>query len=371
MQIKKLLLLLLAFQTSVLMAATASYAPNSECKECHPEIYEEYEKSMHRNSTIWTDPIHKAVWDLHPVNIKKQKYRCAKCHTPTADNISDMIGKTGKGIPDPSNETHTQGILCTYCHKIESIEKGLISNTNKMADTEYKDYFGTRDNPQRTRHHYNVKNENFANGQVCMGCHSHKKNKAKLDVCVTDMGKVDDKENCITCHMPQLKGSMSTKNETATYAFHGFPGANLHKDMLTQYIDMKFIKAEKGFKISIYNQSPHDMMLHPMRFTQLLVSVEHAGKVQEMKPEAFLRMIGKDKKPSPPWIANAVVKDTMIKGKETRLINYDTVLEKGDKVEATLGYYLVKPQVVERFGIEKSKRLETFHILKKLTYTVE
>ena len=369
MKIKNLLLIL-TIQISSLLAAT-SYAPNSECKECHPDIYAEYEKSMHRNSTIWKDPIHKAVWDMHPVNTKKQQYKCAKCHIPTADNISDMLGKDTKGIPDSTNETHTQGILCTYCHKIESVEEGLMSNTNKMADTKYKDYFGTRDNPKRTRYHYSVKNENFANGKVCMGCHSHKKNKARLDVCVTDMGEADDKENCITCHMPQVKGSMSTKADTPTYAFHGFPGANLHKDMLTKYIDMKFVEADKGFKISIHNESSHNLMLHPMRFTQLLVSVERDGKVEDMKPEIFVRMIGKDEKPSPPWIASEVVKDTMIKGKETRLVNYDQVVQKGDKVHATLGYYLVKPQVAKRFGIEINEHIDTFHILKKVTHIIK
>ena len=369
MKIKNLLLII-ALQSSSVMA-TNTYAPNSECKECHPKIYKEYEESMHRNSTIWKDPIHKAVWDMHPTNTKKQQYKCAKCHIPTADNIDDMIGKGTKGMPEPTNVTHTQGILCTYCHKIQDVKEGVMSNTNVMADTEYKDYFGTRENPKRTRHHYSVKNENFANGKVCMGCHSHKKNKAKLDVCITDMNEEGAQENCITCHMPQVQGSMSTKADTPTYAFHGFPGANLHKDMLLQYIQMKFIKEDAGFKISIHNRSPHNMMLHPMRHTQLLVSVESDGKMQEMKPEVFLRMIGKNKKPSPPWIANEVVKDTMIKGKETRLVNYDITLKQGDKVHATLGYYLVKPQVAKRFGIEESEKVSTFHILKEKIYTVK
>ncbi|MFT5660711.1 MAG: hypothetical protein ACI9TV_001353 [Sulfurimonas sp.] len=346
------------------------FQSNEYCKKCHPDIYKEYEKSMHRNSTIFKDPIHKAVWDKHPTNTKKQKYKCAKCHTPTADNIKDMLGKGTKGIPDVSNETHTQGILCSYCHRIESVEHGSMSSTNKIH-LEKKDYYGTREKPLRSRKHYQKYSEDFKNGQVCMGCHSHKKNSSKLDVCVTDMGKEDDSENCITCHMPQVKGDMSSKGETGTYAFHGFPGANLHKEKLLHYINMKFIKEDTGFQISIKNRSPHNLMLHPMRYTQLLVSVERDSKVQEFKPEVFIRMIGKDDKASPPWVANEVVKDTMIKGKETRKINYEKVLRKGDKVKVTLGYYLVKPDVAKKFAIKTSEHLSTFHILKDKTYTVE
>lgn len=369
----KNLVLILALQASLLIAApqpAQEFLPNIKCKKCHPDIYAEYEKSMHRNSTIFKDPIHKAVWDKHPVNNKKQQYKCAKCHTPTADNLSDMLGKGTTGVPDANNETHTEGILCAYCHRIESVEHGIMSNTNKIHPEE-KDYYGTRDKPLRSRKHYQKFSEDFKSGQVCMGCHSHKKNKAKLDVCVTDMGEKDSQENCITCHMPQVKGDVSTKGDTGTYAFHGFPGANLHKDKLVHYIHMKFIKEETGFKISIRNRSPHNMMLHPMRFTQLHVSIERDSNVQKLDSKTFMRVIGKDGKATPPWLADTVVKDTMIKGKETREIVYDNVLQKGDKVKAILGYYLLHPDAAKIFEVETDAHLEKFHILKEKTYIVE
>lgn len=365
----KLLVFLLLQVTCLFAEVKQAFESNEYCKKCHPDIYKEYEQSMHRNSTIFKDPIHKAVWDKHPSNIKKQKYKCAKCHTPTADNIEDMLGKGTKGMPDASNETHTQGILCSYCHRIESVEHGAMSNINKIH-SETKSYYGTRDKPLNSAGHYQKYSENFKNGQVCMGCHSHKKNNEKLDVCVTDMAKTDDSKNCITCHMPQIKGGMSIEGKTETYAFHGFPGANLHKEKLVDYIKMLFIKEDTSFKISIENKSPHNLMLHPMRYTQLLVSVQRDGKVQEFKPEVFVRIIGKDKKPTPPWLANEIVKNTIIKGKETTILNYEKVLQKGDKVKVILGYYLVKPEVAKKFDIKMNKHISTFHILKNKTYTV-
>ena len=94
------ILLLLSYSLS----ANAKFAKNKECKTCHPLISKEYASSMHFNSTIYRDPIHKAIWDKHPINKKKGKYKCAKCHIPTADNLSDMMGKGTKGMPDPENE---------------------------------------------------------------------------------------------------------------------------------------------------------------------------------------------------------------------------------------------------------------------------
>jgi len=39
-----------------------------------------------------------------------------------------------------------------------------------------------------------------------MGCHSHKENSLGFTICKTDeKGAKDKEQNCITCHMPQVK----------------------------------------------------------------------------------------------------------------------------------------------------------------------
>ena len=52
-----------------------------------------------------------------------------------------------------------------------------------------------------------------------------------------------------------------------------------------------------------------------------------------------------------PWLADTVIKDTSIKALETRTESFKTVLKKGDKVEAELGYYLVNPHAAAKLGI--------------------
>ncbi|MDF1875101.1 hypothetical protein JHD48_05090 [Sulfurimonas sp. SAG-AH-194-I05] len=362
---------LLTLLCGTFLVANSSFAPNSDCKKCHPDIYKEYETSMHRKSTVFLDPIHKAIWDKHPLKSKKEQYKCAKCHTPTANNLSDMLGKDTKGIPDIENSTHTEGILCTYCHRIESVQYGNKSNTNKISqDKEY--YFGNIRGKQRNTFHSSTNdNTHFMNGGVCMGCHSHKKNKKNLDVCITGSKNENSKENCITCHMPKVTGDISTKRDTLRHSFHGFPGTNSNQDMLAKYIHIHMKNDAEKFHISIYNESPHDMLLHPLRLTKLLVRVEHNKIVKDLKQTVFARTIGRDTTPLPPWLASEVIKNTMIKADETRVITYKKALKKGDKVTVTLGYYLVNPKLLKKFGLEKEGNAGTFKILKQHIFTVK
>ncbi|MBL4730607.1 MAG: hypothetical protein JKY28_04475 [Sulfurimonas sp.] len=339
----------------------ATFQSNTTCKECHPTIYKEHEGAMHNRASIFKDPIHKAVWDKHPLK-KKKKYKCAKCHTPAAKTIQSM--------PDMNDPTHLQAISCAYCHRIESIELGSKSNKNIINKKE-KNYFATIQNPVENTFHTAATNTNFKTAQVCMGCHSHKKNKEKLDVCSTTMGKLSDKNNCISCHMPKVSGSVSTFRDTLKHSYHGFPGANAGQEMLAKYIDIRFIQKSDGFSVSIYNQSPHAMLLHPLRVLQLRVSVERNERVEEFKPKVFMRVLGKNKKPTPPWLATQLLKNTMIKAKETRVLSYTKELEPDDKIKVTLGYYLVNPKLVVKFTLQTNEKAKKFNILKEVIFKVK
>lgn len=369
MKVKYLLVILLTLSSTLI--ANAKFALDSECKSCHPLISQEYESAMHKNSTIFKDPIHKAVWDRHPINKKKSKYKCAKCHTPTASNLKEMMGKETKGVPDASNPTHTEGISCAFCHRIESIKHGSMSNSNVISKKE-KHYFGTMQNALKSEFHTSSSdNKNFQNGNVCIGCHSHKKNKAKLNVCSTNISNEMDRANCVSCHMPKVDGSVSNVRETKKHSFHGFPGAHTHQDMLSKYIGLELLKNIGSFEVAVNNKSSHALFLHPLRLSQLRVSVERDSKVEKFKPEVFVRVIGKDGKPTPPWVANTVVKDTMIKANEKRVVTYKKQLQKGDKVHVTLGYFLVKPKALKKFGLENDAVAKKFYVLKKETFIVK
>jgi hypothetical protein len=327
------------------------FVPNKVCKECHPTIYKEYQTSQHANSTIFKDPIHKAVWMKHPKR-KKGAYTCAFCHTPAANNIEELIAPNSIG-PDPKNPTQNEAVSCAYCHRIKAIKKGDKINHNIISKTP-KRYFGARkEHIKSPFHEIDTTNKNFLKGNVCMGCHSHKKNKFGLNVCSTDENKEIENSNCVSCHMPKVKGSVSTYKDTKTHAFHGFAGAHSHQDFLKKYVDIEFMPHLKGFEIALNSKLPHAFLLHPARVAFMKVKVIRDKKAVFEDTQILTRVIGANGKPTPPWLAREVVKDTMLKANEKRVYKYDFNLEKGDKIIAVLGYRLVKPPLAKKLELKK------------------
>jgi len=341
-----------------------NFAPNKDCQKCHPLIYKEYQTSQHANATIFKDPIHKAVWKKHPAK-KKESYNCAKCHTPAADNFKELVKPKNGVMPDPNNHTQEDAVACAYCHRIKEIKEGLQTNTN-IISKEPKKYFGTlKDHIKSPYHKIETTNPNFLKGNVCMGCHSHKRNKFGLNVCSTNENREIENANCVSCHMPKVEGSVSILRETKTHTFHGFAGAHAHNDKLKKYIDIEFLPKLKDFEIAVNSKVPHDLLLHPLRVAFLKVNVIRDGKKVFEKKEIFVRVFGADGKPTPPWLAREVVKDTMIKENEKRVFRYKFELQKGDKIVAVLGYKLVKPPMLKKLGLEKEEIAKKVFILKK------
>jgi len=349
---------------SVLLCAQAKFEPSQTCKSCHPTIYNEFQSTQHTKASIFDDEIHAAVWKKHPKNTKMSSYACAKCHTPAASNYEGLIKKHNSVVPDINNTTHTEGISCAYCHRIEAIEPGKISNTNIIAK-EKKAYFGSlKSHIESTFHKIKTDSKHFNSGNVCVGCHSHKKNKYDINVCSTNIDNELDGANCVSCHMPKIEGSVSNIRETKEHAFHGFPGTHTHQNMLTQYVDLGLKQNNKTFTITIDNKSSHALSLHPMRMMQLRVSIMRKGKTIELEPKNFARVIGANGKGTPPWLAREIVKDNSIKAHEKKVSTYQYILQKGDILEVTIGYYLVNPKMLKSLDLEKSEVATKFHHFK-------
>ncbi|WP_200762454.1 multiheme c-type cytochrome [Nitrosophilus alvini] len=354
---------------SVLTLFGAQFAKNEECKECHPLIYQEFATSQHANSTIFKDEIHGAIWNIHPKK-KKSSYSCAKCHTPAANNIKELISAGNGIVPDQKNPTQNEGISCAYCHRIESIKHEWKSNVNIISKDEKK-YFGTRkDHIKSPFHKIDTSNRNFLDGNVCIGCHSHKKNKNGLNICSTNIKNEMDGSNCISCHMPKIGGSVSVLRKTRTHTFHGFPGAHTHQSMLKKYVDIEFLRNIEDFDISVNNKSSHALFLHPLRVAKLKVEVFRNGKKVYEDTKTFARIIGANGKPTPPWLAKEVIKNSMPGPNEKKVFKHNFKLEKGDKIKAVLGYYLVNPKMINKLGLQNSEIAKRFFILTQKQFKI-
>lgn len=352
----------------------ANSADTATCQKCHPTIVAEFESSMHKKSSIYEDKIHKAVWDKHP-NKEKNDYTCAKCHTPNAKDEA----------------AQKEGITCISCHTISSVEKHAQANKNIYTDKDKTFYsaeagrekeivkyektstwWGNKTTVGSAYHDIDYTNENYYNGQMCMGCHSHRQNSHDLAVCTTEEDGAKSKEsNCISCHMPKVEGTATTVRKSKQHAYHGFAGARVSPEMLSEHVDLDFKKSANGFDVVVENKAPHDFMTHPLRVAQLRVTLIRDSKYTELATHTFVRVIGTDGKPSMPWLATEIVKDTMLKANEKRVINYSDSLKSGDKIEASLGYYLVNPKAVENLNLQDEKELTKFTTLKTKLFSVE
>ena len=364
---------------SLMTTQTYAALENTTCQKCHPVIYQEYQNSMHSRSSIYKDAIHKAVWDKHPAKAQGN-YTCAKCHTPSDHNLMN-----GTKPLEENAIQQTEPISCQQCHMIESVEKHTKANKNilttkpktffaadkalkgtKVLFKEESHFFGMFSTKSGSPYHdIDYTNEGYYNGDSCMGCHSHKQNSKGFAVCDMEVKQGDSKENCVSCHMPQIQGSLANQKQSATHAFHGQSIHNSTPALLSKYVKLSIAQKSNGFDISIKNEATHTLFPQPLRLSQLRVSIERDGKVLDLKTESFARVIGTNGKPSMPWLADAIISDTSIKALETRKINYDTVLQAGDTIVVKFGYFVVNPKAAKTLEITDKKVTEFVVLTKK------
>ncbi len=355
---------------------------NTTCQKCHPKIYQEYQRSIHAKASIYTDAIHKAVWDKHPAK-PKGNYNCAVCHTPADHALTQH-----KGLPADNAIQHNEPISCQSCHTIESIQTHAKRNINHYTDKpkyfyaadkqrkgqkvifkEEKSLFGLLTHTTGSPYHdIDYSNENFYNGGVCLGCHDHKQNGKGFSICDLEVKQTPEDPTCMGCHMPQTQGAVANQKQTQTHAFHG---NSIHQTPkhLASYVPLSLTTDANGFSVTIENQATHTLFPQPLREGQLRVSITHQGKTTTLPPVSFKRTIGKAGKPAMPWLATEVLNDSTIKAKEKRAIHFDTPLHPGDEVTLTLGYYLVNPKAAKALNITQEEATQ-FIVLNKTHITI-
>jgi hypothetical protein len=321
------------------MEIKGDFAKTRQCIRCHLTIYKEYKASAHYNSIPERDPIHARVVELYQKAHGTTAYPCAKCHAPAVKDRKNPAA-------DPY---YHEAIACAYCHRIEAIEEHPKANKNVISPKKGL-YFGVRHPEMRSDYHkIDLSNPIHKNGDVCMGCHSHKQNSGGFVVCETESNNTLA-QNCITCHMPQVEGSLSDRVDTPAHAYHGFATIDRGREYLQKYVDLNLTRNNGRLQVAITNRAPHKLLLHPLRMARLVVTFYKGGKVVEQKSFDFERLIGKEGRPTPPWLADQVVKDTMIKGGERRLIEVE--LPEADRVEAQLLLFRVHPKIAKKMGLE-------------------
>jgi hypothetical protein len=196
-----------------------------------------------------------------------------------------------------------------------------------------------------------------------MGCHSHTNNEHGFDTVMLDaMIDKNDKNTCVTCHMPQVMGTKVTINETKTHAFHGIAGIyHMNKEM-GKYIDLEVNKSSTGFSVKVINKSNHALFGQALREGKLKAMILRGNKEIELKPFIFTRILAKDGKEAMPWAANGTIKDTLVYAK--REINFTHKLLKGDVLVLTVGVQLLTDKGAKALDLQNNKEVTKFRVLK-------
>ena len=385
---KKLLLSILL--TSVTLFA--NYAKNETCKGCHTLIYDEFYDSLHRKSSIYEDSIHQAAWNNHP-DKQNKSYTCAKCHTPTDLKLLDNLKNNKTALPSKNKEQIQEAISCAFCHSIKNIKEHEGMSTNEMstqkkffysANNEKKDLsevkyeddtslFGmVKEKKGSPFHKIDYTNKNYYNANMCMGCHAELKNSQNVELFkIKKASAKDEKTNCITCHMPKVKGSMSNIEITDKHRYHGFAGAHNKSGLLEKYVKFSFNQKANGFDIGIKNEASHDLFLQPLRVAILKVSIIRDGKTIELQEHQFEKTYKKEDTLSSHWLANKVQKNSMIHANEKVNIAFDTPVIPKDRVKVILGFYLVKPSMIEELKLQNNKTATKFNTLKQQLFDIK
>ncbi len=371
----------LAIFISLFVSSTLFANESRVCQKCHPIIYQEYTESSHKNASTYNNPIHKALWEIHPKDSQGYK-TCAKCHSP-----SDLKA-LNEGVLEDNEIQKNAPISCVYCHSIKMVEEGEGSNTNVLTDKKREFYTAEQAKKGKPKASYETKsswfglvkesrnspyhkieynNENYYSGNVCMGCHSHTNNEHSFDITMLDaMIDKKDKNTCITCHMPQIAGTKVTINETKTHAYHGIAGIyHMNKEM-GKYLEFQVDKTTQGFQVKIRNKSNHALFGQSFREGVLDVSIIRDAKVINLKPFIFTRILGKDAQEVMPWDADMTLKDSLIYAKKD--IMFPVKLQDGDSLKLTLSVRRISKEKAKELGLN-NKKLTKKRVLKVQTFS--
>jgi hypothetical protein len=355
--------------------ANAKYLDNHSCNECHEKIYEEYQTSHHAKG-YFNDTLHRKIAD----KVSTEKYECATCHMPMADNLNDLI--SGKARPNKSNKTHTDAISCYFCHTIAYVKTAHKFNVNTKA-RQAKNYkptlYGRLHDPDDSDKHSSASNPVYAK-KVCMGCHSHKLNDNNVTI-FRAMDTKQDSLGCIKCHMPELEGGAEKMDKRARghHASHKFLG--IHDEAFRKTgMDINISAEGKKLKIKLTNKMEHPLIIQPARVKFLKITVTRNGKAvwSNYKNEAkedrqgYFSFSFKEKEDSVIIPATATSGEmNNIAAKESRVLEYDVpALKKGDIVTVGLYVQFAKNACTKVVSLEESNLTDEV-LMKEVHFTVD
>ena len=348
---KSNIILYVLFISSIVFAQNDALESVDDCAACHEEIVQQWQGSMHAQSTLEKDVLYRSMYEWAKKDTKgKITKKCKNCHTPYF-YLEDTILV--------SDQDRERLIDCIYCHSIDSLHKEPIFSSVKYAanDNDKSDY------------HTIQSREHFENEKLCMQCHAELTNPNKVAICTTGdeyYNQNENKSSCQSCHMSTVQGNKSSESDSVSVIHaHTFSGPH-DENFLKKSIKISGKLDGNKLEISIDNsKTPHGYPTGtPLRMVLLkVIGLNRNGKivyqnwqnnpVKEDMQAVFARMFVDDKgnMPSPPWRAVQVGHESRLKPGEIRKIYYE-LPETVNKVKAKLFFQLAPIPILNKLKID-------------------
>jgi hypothetical protein len=370
----KIFYLFLLLSSSVLYA---KYLSNKSCKECHEDIYYEYQSSYHAK-TYFNDELHRKVAN----KASNKTYDCAVCHMPGAKNLKELI--SGKERPHKDHIEQHDAISCIYCHQIAYVKKAHEHNINiraKQLEGYKPNMYGSLENPDDSDKHAMLNNPIY-DKNVCLGCHSHKRNKNDVLIFQT-VQKNQDSTECIKCHMPLIDGGAEKDNKRGRLQHHSHTFAGIHSlAMMKESVNLS-VKIDKNkLFVTIKNKMPHPLIIQAARLKYLDIQIKRDGKIiwknfkkspLEDKQGAFhIEFLDEhNQEVIIPSFAKKRGFVNNLNAKETKTLIYNTPnIQKGDTISVILYVILAKPNCQKAITLD-DPNLTKPQLMQKYSYKVE
>jgi len=375
------------FDTHIYTKGSADdFKLSSECKGCHPLIYEEWSKSMHSQATYSKDSLHNTLKEVYEHALLEKGetpgYFCAHCHAPMVKDMEFVI--LGDKLLEKNDPLETEAVGCTFCHSIESAHDGMPTRYYKLAvdGSVQSPGYSTMDTPA----HEKKANPIFKTEEVCSGCHGYLKNQLGVNICSLKEEEWDGVTQCQVCHFREIDGKPSAMSTREKHHSHAAPGGH-DEEWLQDCVTLSaryplYIRKKKtiDFEVSIYNHSAHKLpSTMPFRMVVLKVTAMDIDgnvlwenfKTDPMKedPKAvFMKVFGAgDKVGVPTWEAEKIVMDTRIPAKNKIDLKYNIPAKKVSLVTADLLYYVIPGPMIDLFQIQKDGYVEESHLIKNVS----
>ena len=337
-----------------------------DCRECHSDIFDLWKNSLHAKS--YDNPTFRATFMTIKFGCGEEIAKdCLMCHAPMAYLADDF---------DPGSSAMAEGVSCTFCHSISSINHGPV-DTYYNLDTSGV-YYGPYRASGNAGHEVQY-SPLFLKSELCAGCHEYVN-----DYGVSVLGTYEEwkasiyPENgvyCQNCHMPimpelSIADNYEVKNFYVTA--HEFKGG--HSNINLAYaVNLETSVRKNGRKleveVNITNSESGHMLPTGIPNRKLILNVTLRSAYDSSEVSAIRKVYRKvltdkygtiiENIPDMFLSATSVYSDNRIGPKETRVEKFTFDVPKWISnyfIETTLNYeYSRQILAEENISIEMGK----------------